>query len=116
MNRYRQRFNHHIIYQTFFYSHEKISKKAYCPHENAGKLIWGARSIGRNVNSRQPAPMLKCKILLPKFNTWKRVLLERKNHPHLPLGDTVSRFLTTFSCHYGHMSSALRRKADAIWA
>ena len=28
--------------------------------------------------------MLKCKILLPKFNTWEQVYLERENRLKLP--------------------------------
>ena len=35
-------------------------------------------------HERQRAPTLKCKILLPKFNTWEQVHLERENRLKLP--------------------------------
>ena len=66
--------------------------------------------------NRQWVATIKCKILLPEFNTWKQVLLERKNGFEVPLGNAFSLFSTTFSCLFGQMSSALRRKADAITA
>ena len=38
----------------------------------------------------------KCKILLPKFNTWKPVLLEQENGVRLPFGNTAGGFSASF--------------------
>ena len=57
-----------------------------------------------------------CKILLPKFNTWKQAHIERKTASRLPFDSTVDRFLPMFSRCYRQMSSASRRKADTITA
>ena len=44
---------------------------------------------------------LNCKILLPKFNTWEQVLLERKNGFEVPLYSTVSGISAKKICRYG---------------
>ena len=43
------------------------------------------------------ASTIKCKILLPKFNTWRLVLLERENGFEVPLGNAFSWFFAIFS-------------------
>ena len=62
------------------------------------------------------ASALECKILLPKFNTWKQVLLERKNGLGLPLGNTVSGFSSKKFWLYAVIASPLRRKGDVSTA
>ena len=58
--------------------------------------------------------MLNCKILLPKFNTWKPVQLERKKGS-FPLFDNAdSRFFAKNVCRYGAIASRLHRNGDAI--
>lgn len=69
-----------------------------------------------NTYGQQLAPTLKCKLLLPKFNTWKQVLPERQNRFRLPFRVTANWFSTMISCQNRQKSSASRRKADAITA
>ena len=54
------------------------------------------------------------KILLPKFNTWKQVHLERKKGSLPPLGNTVSRFSAINFCRYGVIASRLHCNGNAI--
>ena len=57
---------------------------------------------------------MNCKILLPKFNTWKQVLLERKNGFKVPLCSIASPFLAKTFCRYGAIASPLHRNGNAI--
>ena len=57
---------------------------------------------------------MNCKILLPKFNTWKQVLLERKNGSEAPLGNAFGAFSANFCCHSSQMASPLHRNGNAI--
>ena len=65
-------------------------------------------------HERQHAPTLKCKILLPKFNTSEQVHLERKKGSLRPLDNAVGRFLAKLFCRYGVIASRLHRNGDAI--
>ena len=47
------------------------------------RLLGDVKYVNANMR-RDKDFMLKCKILLPKFNTWERVHLERKNRSQLP--------------------------------
>ena len=67
-------------------------------------------------DERQHVPTLKCKILLPEFNTCEQVLLERKNRHDVPFCNAGGGFLAMFLCQNRQMPSAFRRKADAITA
>ncbi len=51
-------------------------------------------------NRHHGVDTLNCKILLPKFNTWKQGQIERKKGSLLPFGNTVGRFLAKNLCHY----------------
>ena len=57
---------------------------------------------------------LNCKILLPKFNTWKQGQIERKKGSLLPLGNTIGRFLAKNLCRYGAIASRLQCNGNAI--
>ena len=52
-------------------------------------------------NRHHGVDTLNCKILLPKFNTWKQGQIERKKGSLLPFGNTVGRFLAKNLCRYG---------------
>ena len=54
------------------------------------------------------------KILLPKFNTWKQVLLERKNGFEVPLYSTVSGISAKKICRYGVIALPLHCNGNAI--
>ena len=56
----------------------------------------------------------KCKILLPKFNTWKTVLLEQENGVRLPFGNTAGGFSASFFCHSSQMASPLQCNRVAV--
>ena len=58
-------------------------------------------------NRRMPCTV-KCKILLPKFNTWEQVLLERKNGFKVPLYSTVSGISAKKICRYGVIALPLQ--------
>ena len=58
--------------------------------------------------------MVNCKILLPKFNTWKPVHLERKKGSLLPLDHAVGGFSASFFCDSSQMASPLHRNGNAI--
>ena len=64
-------------------------------------------------NRRMPCTA-KCKILLPKFNTWEQVHLERENGFEVPLCSIVGRVSAKKLCHYGVMALPLRCNGDAI--
>ena len=74
------------------------------------------------VISTQATPRLKkidsqttiCKILLPKFNTWRQVHLERKNGFEVPPGSTVSGFFLKNRCRYGAIALPLRCNRVAV--
>ena len=57
---------------------------------------------------------LNCKILLPKFNTWEQVLLERENGFEVPLYSTVSGISAKKICRYGVIATPLHCNGDAI--
>ena len=62
----------------------------------------------------QQARTLKCKILLPKFNTWEQVHLERKKGS-LPLFDnTVGGFSAHDGRRYGAIASPLQCNRNAV--
>ena len=56
----------------------------------------------------------KCKILLPKFNTWKPVPLEQENGVRLPFGNTAGGFSASFFCHSSQMASPLQCNRVAV--
>ena len=58
--------------------------------------------------------MLKCKILLPKFNTWELVHLERENGSEVPLFNSENRFLAKNHWRYGAIALPLRCNGNAI--
>ena len=58
--------------------------------------------------------MVNCKILLPKFNTWKPVRLEREKGSLLPLDPAVGGFSASFFCDSSQMASPLHRNGNAI--
>ena len=62
----------------------------------------------------QQARTLKCKILLPKFNTWEQVHLERKKGSLPPFENAVGRFLAKNRCRYSVIASPLHRNGNAI--
>ena len=74
------------------------------------------------VNSTQATAWLKkndsqttiCKILLPKFNTWKPVRLEREKGSLLPLDNAVGGFSASFFCDSSQMALPLHRNRIAV--
>ena len=60
------------------------------------------------------AEATKCKILLPKFNTWEQVQIERKKGSLLPLDNAGGGFSAIFVCRYGTIASPLHRNRIAI--
>ena len=65
-------------------------------------------------HERQHAPTLKCKILLPKFNTWKQGQIERKKGFEVSLRSIVDWFFAKNHCRYGAIASPLHRNRNAI--
>ena len=65
-------------------------------------------------NRHHGVDTLNCKILLPKFNTWKQGQIERKKGSLLPFGNTVGRFLAKNLCRYGAIASRLQCNGNAI--
>ena len=63
----------------------------------------------------QQARTLKCKILLPKFNTWEQVHLERKKGSHPPFENAVGRFFAKNRCRYSVIASPLHRNGNTFW-
>ena len=47
----------------------------------------------------------KCKILLPKFNTWRQGQIERKKGSLPPFENAVGRFFAKKCCRYGVIAS-----------
>ena len=64
-------------------------------------------------NRRMPCTV-KCKILLPKFNTWEQVHLERENGSEVPLFNSENRFLAKNHWRYGAIALPLRCNGNAI--
>ena len=64
--------------------------------------------------NRHRVPTWICKLLLPKFNTWKQVQIERKKGSLSPLGNTISKFSAKNFCRYGVIASRLHRNGTAI--
>ena len=67
------------------------------------------------------AEATKCKILLPKFNTWEQVQIERKTARGYPFTTPAAAFrpkvfaVTVQSrCRYTVMATRLHRNGDAI--
>ena len=60
------------------------------------------------------AEATKCKILLPKFNTWEQVQIERKNGSRLPFYNASGGFSAISLCRYGAIALPLHRNGDAI--
>ena len=65
-------------------------------------------------NRHHGVDTLNCKILLPKFNTWKQGQIERKKGSLSPLGNTISKFSAKNFCRYGVIASRLHRNGTAI--
>ena len=57
---------------------------------------------------------VKCKILLPKFNTWRQGQIERKKGSLPPFENAVGRFFAKKCCRYGVIAMPLRCNGDAI--
>ena len=64
-------------------------------------------------NRRMPCTV-KCKILLPKFNTWEQVHLERENGSEVPIFNSENRFLAKNHWRYGAIALPLRCNGNAI--
>ena len=60
------------------------------------------------------AEATKCKILLPKFNTWEQVQIERKKGNLLPFRNTASGFSARFFCDSSQMALPLQCNRDAV--
>ena len=60
------------------------------------------------------AAMWKCKILLPKFNTWKQGQIERENGFEVPLCSAVGGFFAKNHCRYTVTASRLHCNGIAI--
>ena len=60
------------------------------------------------------AEATKCKILLPKFNTWEQVQIERKNGSRLPFYNASGGFSAKSLCHSSQMASPLQCNRDAV--
>ena len=58
--------------------------------------------------------MVNCKILLPKFNTWKQGQIELKKGSLSPLGNTISKFSAKNFCRYGVIASRFHCNGTAI--
>ena len=56
----------------------------------------------------------KCKILLPKFNTWRQGQIERKKGSLPPFENAVGRFFAKKCCRYSVIASPLHRNGIAI--
>ena len=67
---------------------------------------------GEDMVRPQPERSLKCKILLPKFNTWKPLRLERKNGFEVPLLGNVGAFFAKNHCRYGEIATRLHCNGD----
>ena len=64
--------------------------------------------------NRHRVPTWICKLLLPKFNTWKPVQIERKKGSLQLFDNAVGRFLAKKFCRYGAIASRLHRNGNAI--
>ena len=64
--------------------------------------------------NRHRVPTWICKLLLPKFNTWKPVQIERKKGSLQLFDNAVGRFLAKKFCRYGAIVSRLHRNGNAI--
>ena len=65
-------------------------------------------------NRHHGVDTLNCKILLPKFNTWKQGQIEREKGFEVPLFSTASAFSGEKSCRYGAIASRLQCNGNAI--
>ena len=70
------------------------------------------RKICRSCTSMQKYQ--NCKILLPKFNTWKQGQIEREKGFEVPLRSIVDWFFAKNHCRYGAIASPLHRNRNAI--
>ena len=77
------------------------------------RLLGDVKYVNANMR-RDKDFMLKCKILLPKFNTWEQVQIERKKGSLLPLDNAGGGFSAIFVCRYGTIASPLHRNRIAI--
>ena len=77
------------------------------------RLLGDVKYVNANMQ-RDKDFMLKCKILLPKFNTWERVHLERKKGSLSTFYNTVDGFSAKKFCRYCLIASPLHRNGDAI--
>ena len=65
-------------------------------------------------NRHHGVDTLNCKILLPKFNTWRQGQIERKKGSLSPFRNTVGDFSAIFVCRYGAMALPVHRNRNAI--
>ena len=76
-------------------------------------LLCAAIVSVESVSNRRMPCTVKCKILLPKFNTWEQVHLERENGFEVPLCSIVGRFLAKNFCRYGATATLNQRIGNA---
>ncbi len=74
-------------------------------------LCWNNVGNGMDGSTRS---YVNCKILLPKFNTWKQGQIERKKGSLSPFYNTVDSFSAKKFCHYSVIASRLHRNGVAI--
>ena len=74
-------------------------------------LCWNNVGNGMDGSTRS---YVNCKILLPKFNTWKQGQIERKKGSLSPFDNTVDSFSAKKFCHYSVIASRLHRNGVAI--
>ena len=77
-------------------------------------LLCAAIVSVESVPNRRMPYTVKCKILLPKFNTWEQVHLERENGCEVPLCSIVGRFSAKNFCRYGVIALPFHCNGSAI--
>ena len=77
------------------------------------RLLGDVKYVNANMR-RDKDFMLKCKILLPKFNTWKQGQIERKKGSLSPFDNATDRIFAKNFCDYGVMASPLHCNGIAI--
>ena len=90
-----------------------VNKKTKGRHASEVSVECGLGRGGKK-HGWQQARTLKCKILLPKFNTWEQVHLERKKGSLPPFYNTIGRFLAKSLCRYGAIALPLHCNRNAI--
>ena len=74
-------------------------------------LCWNNVGNGMDGSTRS---YVNCKILLPKFNTWKQGQIERKKGSLSPFDNATDRIFAKNFCDYGVMASPLHCNGIAI--